>query len=163
MSLVRHFTATGFVVHDDHVALHWHAKVRAWLPPGGHIARNEDPVQAVIREIREEAGLNTEVVSVDPPFDLDYPSQVTPPLTIMVEDIQDPIEGHHQHIDMIYMCRLVGPAEALSKGWRWVSRTRLADGTRLEREDGGRQAPPLDVRLLAKFAFQIVASAAESR
>ena len=159
MSLVRHFTATGFVVHDDHVALHWHAKVRAWLPPGGHIARNEDPVQAVIREIREEAGLNTEVVSVDPPFDLDYPSQVTPPLTIMVEDIQDPIEGHHQHIDMIYVCRLVGPAGPLNDGWRWVSKEQLASGAPLERDDGHRVPPPEDVVVLALRAFDIVAGA----
>ena len=163
MSLVRHFTATGFVVHDDQVALHWHPKVQAWLPPGGHIDENEDPVQAVIREIEEESGLRAEVVSAGPRLELDYPGQVTPPFTIMVEDIHDPVQGYHQHIDMIYFCRLSESSPALNKGWRWVSRTRLADGTRLEREDGSRQAPPLDVRLLAKFAFQIVASAAESR
>ena len=40
MPLVRHLTATGFVVHDDQVALHWHPKVQAWLPPGGHIDEN---------------------------------------------------------------------------------------------------------------------------
>ena len=33
----RHFTATAFVVCGDSVALHWHQKVKAWLPPGGHI------------------------------------------------------------------------------------------------------------------------------
>ena len=60
MSVVRHFTATAYVVHDGHVALHWHPKVKAWLPPGGHIEENEDPVQAVLRESaarEEETGL----------------------------------------------------------------------------------------------------------
>ena len=50
----RHFTATGFVCFEGLVALHWHSKVKAWLPPGGHIMNNEDPEQAVIREIKEE-------------------------------------------------------------------------------------------------------------
>ena len=48
MTTVRHFTATGFVVHRERLLLHWHPKVRAWLPPGGHVDDNEDPVQAVM-------------------------------------------------------------------------------------------------------------------
>jgi len=56
MTDTRHFTATGFVVHDGCVLLHWHPKVKAWLPPGGHIDENEDPVQAVLREVWEESG-----------------------------------------------------------------------------------------------------------
>ena len=46
MATVRHFTATGFVVHEGATLLHWHPKVKMWLPPGGHIEPNEDPVQA---------------------------------------------------------------------------------------------------------------------
>ena len=96
MSITRHFTATGFVVHDGHVLLHWHPKVKAWLPPGGHIDENEDPVQAVVREIEEESGVTAEVVMSAPPIELDYPTQVAPPFTIMVEDIHDPVNGYHQ-------------------------------------------------------------------
>ena len=158
MSVVRHFTATGFVVHEDHVALHWHPKVQAWLPPGGHIAENEDPVQAVIREIEEESGLAAEVVSAAPRFDLEYPSQVTPPFTIMVEDIHDPVQGYHQHIDMIYFCRLTGPNPTLKDGWRWVSIAQLEGGEPLERHDGRKAVPPEDVRMLAQRAFEVVAS-----
>ena len=100
--IVRHFTATGFVVCGDSVALHWHPKVKAWLPPGGHVEPNEDPVQAVIREALEETGLEVEVAPTSPGLDLPYPEQVQPPYTIMVEDIHDPVEGFHKHIDMIY-------------------------------------------------------------
>ena len=131
MASVRHFTATGFVVHDGHVALHWHPKVRAWLPPGGHIGENEDPVQAVVREVREETGLKVEVVSTAYVLKLEYPTQVSPPFTIMVEDIDDPDQGYHQHIDMIYMCRPVGQVGRLNDGWLWVSRQQLAEGTAL--------------------------------
>ena len=57
MTTVRHFTATGFVVHEGATLLHWHSKVKMWLPPGGHVEENEDPVQAVLREVEEETGL----------------------------------------------------------------------------------------------------------
>ena len=48
---VRHFTVTGFVVYMDSLLLHWHRKVKMWLPPGGHIEPNEDPVEAALREM----------------------------------------------------------------------------------------------------------------
>ena len=154
VSPVRHFTATGFVVHDGHLALHWHAKVRAWLPPGGHINENEDPVQAVVREIEEEVGIRAKVVSTGPTLELDYPSVLSPPFTIMVEDIHDPEQGYHQHIDMIYMCRPAGPVGRLNDGWRWVSREHLDQGEPLQNVDGARATPPDDVRLLARYAFE---------
>ena len=157
MTTTRHFTATGFVVHNGSIVLHWHPKVKAWLPPGGHIEPNEDPVQAVLREIEEETGLRAEVVSTNPRISLDYPEQVLAPFTIMVEDIQDPLDGFHQHIDMIYFCRLVGPAKPLNDGWRWVGRDHLADGLPLDNGHGEPEAPPDDVRLLAGYAFDAVA------
>ena len=156
MPLVRHFTATGFVVHEGHVALHWHPKVKAWLPPGGHIDENEDPVQAVVRETEEETGLRIEVVEAGPRLSLTYPSQVPPPFTIMVEDIDDPDRGHHQHIDMIYFCRPIGMPARLSDGWIWVSEHDLASRTPLKGGDGAQVPPADDVRELAHHAFRVV-------
>ena len=60
----RHFTVTGFVVDGDRTMLHWHKKLQIWLPPGGHIDANEDPIQAVLREVREETGIVAEIVPV---------------------------------------------------------------------------------------------------
>ena len=154
--MIRHFTATGFVVHNETVLLHWHRKVKAWLPPGGHIEPNEDPVQAVLREIHEETGVRAEVVAQAPGLGLSYPEQVVPPYTIMVEDIHDPVEGLHQHIDMIYFCRLIGPDGPLNKGWQWVSRAELADGRPLDGATVPPEPPPDDVRVLAEHAFRLV-------
>ena len=159
MTLVRHFTATAFVVHEGSVALHWHPKVKAWLPPGGHIEENEDPVQATLREVCEETGLQVDVVPTGEIIELDYPTQVLPPFTIMVEDIDDPVKGFHHHIDMIYFCRLAGPAEPLNDGWRWVSRGDLADAVPLTLPDGRSEVPPEDVRVLALHAFRVVGGA----
>ena len=156
MAVVRHITATGFVVHDSHVLLHWHPKIRAWLPPGGHIEPNEDPVQAVLREVKEETGVTAEVVCPAPEIALDYPAQLPPPYTILIEDIHDPVNGFHQHIDMIYFCRPVGPAATPKPGWRWVGRARLADGARMGGEGAEAVPPPNDVCVLAQRAFLAV-------
>ena len=158
MTITRHFTATGFVVYRGCVALHWHKKVKAWLPPGGHVEPNEDPVQAVAREAQEETGLEVEVVPTGEVLRLPYPEQVHPPYTIMIEDIHDPIQGFHQHIDMIYFCRPVDaekPVE-LTDGWRWVSREALEAGRPLTGGASTPEPPPDDVRLLGVRAIDFV-------
>ena len=157
MAHVRHFTSTGFVVQDGATLLHWHAKVKAWLPPGGHVIENEDPVQAVLREVEEETGVQAEVIPTGGLLtELSYPTQVQPPLTIMIEDIDDPIAGFHQHIDFIYVCKPVQPVTTIPDGWRWVTQEELALGSPLERTGGTPEAPPEDVRLLGERAFQLM-------
>ena len=157
----RHFTATGFVVQDGAALLHWHAKLRAWLPPGGHLMPNEDPVQAVLREVAEETGIRVEVVPVRSiEWDLDYPAPVAPPLAIMVEDIDDPVDGPHHHIDFIYVCRPVAPVGDAPAGWRWVTREELAAGAPIARPDAAAVPPPADVRLLAAEAFRLAEAGA---
>ena len=158
-TLERHFTATGFVVQDDATLLHWHAKLQCWLPPGGHIEPNEDPVQAVLREVAEETGVDAEVVPTGGvESNLEYPKEVTPPLTIMVEDINDPVQGFHQHIDFIYVCRPRARVESAPDGWRWVTRAELAAGATIARNGDKGAPPPDDVRLLGAKAFQVVQS-----
>ena len=155
MNVVRHFTATGFVVHGDSVLLHWHPKVKEWLPPGGHIEDNEDPVEAVLREILEETGLSAEVVPTGVVLDLEHPIPVHPPFTIMVEDIHDPVDGYHQHIDMIYFCRLPRAPGPLNDGWLWVSRSDIEAELPLAADGAPVKPPPEDVRLLALKALDL--------
>ena len=156
MTTVRHFTATGFVVHKGATLLHWHPKVKMWLPPGGHIEPNEDPVQAVLREVEEETGVKAQVVPTGTPIELEYPEQVHAPFTIEIEDIDDPVQGWHQHIDMIYFCKPVSRPDPVNYGWQWVTKEDLASGRALETGNGADVPPPDDVRVLAAYAFDIV-------
>jgi len=51
------FTVEAFVVHNQRVLLIFHKKLQRWLPLGGHIELDEDPEQALFREVKEESGL----------------------------------------------------------------------------------------------------------
>jgi len=153
----RHFTATGFVVDGSRTLLHWHKRLQQWMPPGGHIEPDEDPVQAVLREIEEETGLVTEVMPAREPVPFRYPQQLPPPYTILVEDIPGPGEPH-EHIDLIYFCRVMnGRVNELSgdSTLRWVDEADLRGSVPLDVTGCGLSvAVPEDVRQLALLAIE---------
>ena len=114
----RDFTATTFIVRNHAVLLLWHNKMRAWLPPGGHIAENELPEEAAVREVREETGLEIELLGGRKSFG--SVTVLTQPSCILLEDI----EPGHQHIDLIYFAVVSGSGkvflnerEAARYGW----------------------------------------------
>ena len=156
MELERHFTATGFVVDEKSILLHWHNKLDMWLPPGGHIEPGEDPEQAIIREVLEETGLAVKVINTGPELKQNYPLQVPPPLTILIEDIDDPVSGFHKHIDMIYVCTLVHSNLEGSSSVEWVSRSDLIDRVPIFSNNGIQVAPPEDVCKLGVLAIDLV-------
>lgn len=151
----RHFTVSGFVVDDGRTLLHWHRKNGMWLPPGGHIDPDEDPAQAVVREVEEETGIVAHVVPHVAPLAFALPAQIAPPYAVLVEDIA---EGPHQHIDLVYFLR---PAPGVSKpprkGFVWVSEQQLRGGDALPLADCGPEMPvPDDVRALGLAAIATV-------
>jgi 8-oxo-dGTP pyrophosphatase MutT (NUDIX family) len=153
--LVRHFTVTGFVSHQRRTALHWH-KFGIWLPPGGHIEPDEDPVGAVLREVREETGLAVEIVPATAAFAYQDPPQLPSPVTIGVYDISNgdgQLPDPHQHIDLIYFTRPVEDDPRLPDDghrWEWVDADTLRTSTTIKH----------DVRVLGLAAIEAVARAA---
>lgn len=123
----RHFTSTGFLVHDSKVLLVNHRKLRMWLPFGGHIEPNEDPVEALHREAREETGFDIEIVAERPEIRQRWLHVLPAPETILLEDIAP----GHVHIDLIYFVRPVGGAQRLAESehseMRWFDRHALGD------------------------------------
>lgn len=123
--ITRHFTATTFVVRDGKVLLHLHGKQKLWLPPGGHIERDELPQEAAVREIEEETGLrlhlHSEAEGEAMSAEMDCPV-VPPPAFILVE----PINPFHQHIDFVYFARVcphvpVNEEDLERRGFRWLA------------------------------------------
>jgi 8-oxo-dGTP pyrophosphatase MutT (NUDIX family) len=152
----RHLTVSGFVVHEDRVALHWHRKLGAWLPAGGHVEPGEDPVQATLREVREEFGLEAEVMSVAPRTDYrGGPPQIEPPYTILNCEV----EPGHQHVDMVYFCRLVsgypGRSHDPDNPVEWVDEPTLLDGEIPVGRCGADAELAPDVRALAIEAIRL--------
>ena len=153
----RHFTATAFVVHDGRTLLHWHRSLGQWVPPGGHLDEDEDPVAGVLREVQEETGLEVELLALTPTFDFRYPRQLSPPYTILLEDSHEE-GGPHQHIDLIYFSRPRGgeaehplPEE---NSWTWVTSEQLARNEPIVRADGTPVAVADDVRALGLAAIE---------
>lgn len=56
------FTVEVFIVYKNKVLLRKHEKYNIWLSVGGHIELDEDPVQAAIREVKEEVGLDIKLI-----------------------------------------------------------------------------------------------------
>ena len=58
----QHFVTSAYILHKDVVLLTFHPKIKRWLPPGGHIEPNESPIEAVKREVKEEVGIDIEII-----------------------------------------------------------------------------------------------------
>lgn len=139
METTRHFVATVYVVNDGETLVHEHDRLGMWLPPGGHIDRDELPHETAIRETREETGLDIDLLQEPTGPRSDTARPLPEPATILLEDIN--VHGDqvgHQHIDFIYFAesaeRTVQPApgETPASAWEWVDPAQLAEENRFE-------------------------------
>ena len=154
----RHFTCTGFVVKGDKTLLLWHQRLRAWVPPGGHLEADEDPVAAVLREIREETALEAQVLPLSQTYPFSYPGQIAPPYTILLEDSPEPGEPH-KHMDLIYFCRPANTAALRPPEGAvvtWVDEKTLLSNRPIDMPACGLSVPVNDdVRMLALAAIRL--------
>lgn len=101
------FTVSAFIIHEGKILLLHHKKLGTWLQPGGHIELDEDPEEALYREVFEETGLSREQLTLmetsssrpSAPDSKNLPL----PFDMNVHRFgNDPI---HKHIDLSYILR----------------------------------------------------------
>ena len=131
MNTTCHYTASGIVLDRDRVLLVEHAKTGWWMPPGGHVEPGETLPAAAEREVREETGLDCEIIAA-PGFE--HPTvQILPaPLVMVVTDV--PEDGAMiKHMGSYYVMRptldpdAVIPQEEEITNWRWVPISEVAN------------------------------------
>jgi 8-oxo-dGTP pyrophosphatase MutT (NUDIX family) len=101
----KEFTATVYIIKNNQILLHPHPKHGKWLPPGGHIEKNETPPDAAKREVMEECGIEIEFITQENIWvDAEFANSIERPYMCLLENITKP--DAHQHIDFIYLARL---------------------------------------------------------
>lgn len=124
----KSLTATVYVVRDDKVLLHMHKKYKTWFPVGGHIEEDELPHTAAIREVKEESGLNVELMDMhEERFPIGNVQRIPSPYAIYYEGI-----GHEEEfLDFIYIAKATGDNLHVSTGesqiFKWFSMDELMD------------------------------------
>ncbi|MEF8776168.1 MAG: NUDIX domain-containing protein [Haloarculaceae archaeon] len=150
METTRHFVATVYVVHDGATALHHHDRLEMWLPPGGHIDRDELPHEAASREAREELGLAVDLVARSGELSSETARSIPKPQHFLLEDIDERSDGSvaHQHVDFVYYgavdSREIDPAdgEQPATDWEWFTPADLRTASYLPADisDAGQRA-----------------------
>ena len=123
------FCSEVFIVYKDKVLLRKHDKYGFWLSVGGHIELDEDPIQAAIREVKEEVGLDVELYLGDKKLFKkgDY-TEIPSPEFMNRHRIND----KHEHIIFVYFAKANTDKLILSEtektdGCKWFTKEELSD------------------------------------
>ena len=124
------FTVAAFIVHEGKVLLVHHKTLGKWLPVGGHVELDEDPEQALFREITEETGLapeDIEVVSKKFPLTDPHVKSLYTPSFLDIHKISDT----HRHVGLGYIARAksgnITLQDAEHNEIRWFTPEELSD------------------------------------
>lgn len=135
----KHFTVSVYIVSlisgVKKILLHKHKKLNIWLPVGGHIDFGETPIDAAIREAKEESDLDIEITT-----------PVTP--IVLMEHTIPEYNGKslHKHLDSVYIATTNHPEKTkMNEEFGWFSKEELGE---MDIKD--------DVRILADKVFSAV-------
>jgi 8-oxo-dGTP pyrophosphatase MutT (NUDIX family) len=152
MSIIREYTSTVFVVHNDKVLMHPHKNLGIWLPPGGHLLPNELPEEAAIREVREETGLEVSLWQAPRSFYFDDNRLLVEPVCTQLIILRP----DYHLIDFDFFAETttdqLPPGFEESTNLRWISRDAIATLKTLE-----------NVKILAYQALDTFAAVTISR
>ncbi len=121
--ITRHFTTTVNIKFNNKVLLHFHKKLKMWIPVGGHIDRDELPQECAVREAKEESGLDVELMKTKQ-F-LNMPTELILPHSMNLHNINE----FHQHINFDFFAiaksdKINVPAHE-SQELKWFSKAEI--------------------------------------
>jgi ADP-ribose pyrophosphatase YjhB (NUDIX family) len=141
-------TVGAFIVYKNTVLLRMHDKYHMWLAVGGHVELDEDPNQAILREVKEEVGLEVELwegnmASKGAFRDSNDFKELIPPIGMNIHKVSET----HQHMDMLYFATATTDTvvpESPNDEWKWLTMEELE------------AMPGLlpDIKLYAKLALE---------
>lgn len=118
-----------FIVYKNKVLLRMHDKYKIWLSVGGHIELDENPIEAAIREVKEEVGLNIEILDSKklPEKEFDYESLLVPRYLG-----SHTVNDTHKHIVFVYFAK--ADSDGISDSKMEHERTKTCWATKEELE-----------------------------
>lgn len=127
------FTVAAYIVYKDKVLLRFHEKYHKWLTPSGHIELGEGPFEAIMREIKEETGLDATLVT-EQEVQNNYGESKDLPLPMFIN--RHRISDTHEHIDFVYAAQSssdeIKPQEgemADAENFKWFAAEELKANT----------------------------------
>lgn len=116
------FSVAVYARKGDRVLVIEHRRLKTWLPIGGELEAGETPLEAAVRELREETGIVTTFAPVASALD------GVPPGLIGYEEHQAGSKG--LHMNFVFVTRVPADVEVTPNdefgAWRWVDREALA-------------------------------------
>src|SRR3989338_5404511 len=136
----------GYIYDKDKVLLIHHKKLDLWLPVGGHIKENETPNDALLREIKEEIGIDVEIVNNNY-FNNNgnVRKNLAVPFNVNVHSA-----GDHDHCCFFYVCKTVNGNKLK------INRDELKNFEWLAKDQLNKPYIPKDVKTMALKGFELM-------
>ena len=138
----------GYIYEKNKVLLIHHKKLDLWLPVGGHIQKNETPDGALLREIKEEVGIDVGIASNNKfRTDGNVKKNLAIPFNVNLHSV-----GDHDHCCFFYACK------SINAGKLKINRYELKNYAWFSKEELNQNHVPADVRAMALKGFEILNS-----